>query len=88
MPRVARGFIAVGNATWRLAESGFAGEIFNVTDRSRATVGEMAEAAARAAGHEGSVRMLPVEEEPDPGPAVDRADLRQLVAHARHIQLA
>ena len=34
----------------RVAESGLAAEIFNLTDRSRSTVGEMAAAAARAAG--------------------------------------
>jgi nucleoside-diphosphate-sugar epimerase len=52
----------LADAYVRLAESGLAGEIFNVTDRSRSTVGEMAEAAARAAGHSGAVRRVPVEE--------------------------
>ena len=52
----------LADAYVRLAESGYAGEIFNVTDRSRSTVGEMAGAAARAAGHPGAVRKVPVEE--------------------------
>ncbi len=52
----------LADAYVRLAESGYAGEIFNVTDRSRSTVREMAEAAARAAGHPGGVRLVPVEE--------------------------
>lgn len=38
----------------RAAESGLKGELFNATDRSRATVREMAEAASRAAGKGGA----------------------------------
>jgi nucleoside-diphosphate-sugar epimerase len=52
----------LADAYVRLAESGCAGEIFNVTDRSRATVREMAEAAARAAGRPDAVRLVPLEE--------------------------
>lgn len=52
----------VADAYVRAAESGERGEIFNVTDRSRATVGDMAEAAARAAGHAGAIRFLPAAE--------------------------
>src|SRR5207249_3328779 len=40
----------LADAYVRAAESGRAGEVFDVTDRSRATVLEMATAAARAAG--------------------------------------
>jgi nucleoside-diphosphate-sugar epimerase len=40
------------------AESGVKGELFNATDRSRATVREMAEAASRAAGKGGAVTEL------------------------------
>src|SRR5436190_1776913 len=48
---------------WRpAAESGLAGEIFNVTDRSRFTVLELATAAARAAGYKGEIRPLPLAE--------------------------
>ncbi len=46
----------------RGVESGLSGEVFNVADRSRATVGEMAAAAARAAGSTGAVGYLPLAE--------------------------
>jgi len=46
----------------RAAESGRAGEIFNVTDRSRFTALEMATAAARTAGYAGEVRSVPLAE--------------------------
>ena len=46
----------------RAAESGPAGEVFDVTDRSRATVLEMATAAARAAGFQGELRPVPLGE--------------------------
>jgi nucleoside-diphosphate-sugar epimerase len=52
----------LADAYLRLAEAGLDGEIFNVTDRSRPTVGEMAAAAARAAGHPGAVLNMPVDE--------------------------
>src|SRR5881396_2525420 len=39
-----------------------AGEVFDVTDRSRATVLEMATAAARAAGFQGELRPVPLGE--------------------------
>jgi nucleoside-diphosphate-sugar epimerase len=52
----------LADAYVRLAESGYSGEIFNVTDRSRSTLRGMAEAAARAAGRPGAVRLVPVEE--------------------------
>jgi nucleoside-diphosphate-sugar epimerase len=46
----------------RLGESSMGGEIFNLTDRSRDTVGAMARAAASAVGFGGGVRLLPVAE--------------------------
>jgi nucleoside-diphosphate-sugar epimerase len=52
----------VGDAYVRAAESGASGEIFNLTDGSRESVREMAEAAARAAGARLPIRFLPVEE--------------------------
>jgi len=52
----------LGEAYVRAAESGLAGEVFDVTDRSRATVLEMATAAARAAGYAGEVRAVPLAE--------------------------
>ncbi len=52
----------LADAYVRAAESGLAGEVFDVTDRSRATVLEMATAAARAAGYMGEVRSVPLAE--------------------------
>jgi nucleoside-diphosphate-sugar epimerase len=46
----------------RVIESGACGEVFNFTDRSRATVGEMAGAAARAAGYDGDIERVPLAE--------------------------
>ncbi len=46
----------------RAAESGLKGEIFNAVDRSRTSVRELAEAAARAAGHTGEIHYVPVAE--------------------------
>jgi nucleoside-diphosphate-sugar epimerase len=44
------------------AESGCRGEVFNASDRSRATVRECAEAASRAAGADGKVASTTVAE--------------------------
>jgi len=46
----------------RVVERALSGEVFNLTDRSHATVAEMAAAAGRAAGYEGEIRYLPVAE--------------------------
>jgi nucleoside-diphosphate-sugar epimerase len=51
----------LGNAYLRAAESGLSG-IFNVTDRSRASLLEMAGAVARVTGYTGGVRTTPVAE--------------------------
>ncbi|MGE5311227.1 MAG: NAD-dependent epimerase/dehydratase family protein [Nitrospirota bacterium] len=45
----------------RAAESGLTGEAFNLVDRSRATVGDMARYVACAAGYEGKIEFLPVD---------------------------
>lgn len=45
----------------RAIESGLSGEIFNVTDRSRAPVRRLVVAAAKAAGFAGEIRWIPVE---------------------------
>jgi len=50
----------LADAYVRAVESGLSGEVFNVADRSRATVNEMAEAVARVAGCPGSVKHLSV----------------------------
>jgi len=52
----------LADAYVRAAGCGLGGEIFNVTDRSRFTVLEMATAAARAAGYQGEIRPAPVAE--------------------------
>lgn len=46
----------------RAAESGLGGEVLNATDRSRATVNECAAAASRAAGADGRIEHVPVEQ--------------------------
>ena len=52
----------LGDAYVRAVESGLSGEIFNVTDRSRATVLEMAQAVARVTGYSGKIETTPVAE--------------------------
>ena len=52
----------LADAYVRAAESGLAGEAFDVVDRSRATVLEMATAAARALGYSGELRPTPLAE--------------------------
>lgn len=46
----------------RAVESGLAGEVFNVTDRSRAPLRRLVVAAAKAVGFTGEIRWIPVEE--------------------------
>lgn len=46
----------------RVAESGLGGEVLNATDRSRSTVNECAAAASLAAGAEGRLEHVPVEQ--------------------------
>lgn len=48
----------VAEAFWRAAESGLSGEVFNLVDRSRATIREM----ATAAGCTGKIEFIPVAE--------------------------
>ncbi len=50
------------NAYARAASSGLSGEIFNVTDRSRAPVRRLVTAAARAASFKGEIRWIPLED--------------------------
>jgi nucleoside-diphosphate-sugar epimerase len=52
----------LADAYVRATESSLAGEIFNVTDRSRFTVLELATAAARAAGYKGEIPLLSLAE--------------------------
>lgn len=50
------------DAYLRAGSSGLSGEIFNVTDRSRAPVRRLVAAAARAAGFKGEIGWIPVDE--------------------------
>jgi nucleoside-diphosphate-sugar epimerase len=52
----------LADAYVRAAESGLAGEVFDIVDRSRASVREMVTAAARAAGYKGDIRAVPLAE--------------------------
>jgi nucleoside-diphosphate-sugar epimerase len=49
----------VADAYVRIAESGLTSEIFDITDRSRATVGEMVRAVARVTEYGGEVQFIP-----------------------------
>jgi nucleoside-diphosphate-sugar epimerase len=52
----------LADAYVRVAESGLSGEVFNVTDRSRHRVRELAEAAGRAVGYKGGIRPIGLDE--------------------------
>lgn len=66
---------------YRLAvESDLGGDVFDVTDRSRDSVAEMAEAAARAAGHPGVPEFVPVAEA-----ARTMGDLAECLALDQHV---
>jgi nucleoside-diphosphate-sugar epimerase len=79
----------LADAYVRLAESGLRGEVFNVTDRSRDRVGDMAAAALRAAGGRGSVRTVsPAEAETTMGPLAHGLAVDQHIGSwkiARHL---
>jgi nucleoside-diphosphate-sugar epimerase len=51
----------LANGYLKAVESGRSSEIFNFTDRSRYTVMEMAQAAARAAGYSGPIEIMPLD---------------------------
>jgi len=52
----------LANAYLRAGESGLSGEVFNITDRSRWSVGEMLAAVARVTGYAGKITFIPVAE--------------------------
>lgn len=52
----------LADAYLRIAAMAPAGEVFNISDRSRWTVGDMVNAVARVTGLEGGIRFIPVEE--------------------------
>jgi nucleoside-diphosphate-sugar epimerase len=64
----------------RAAESGLSGEVFNLADRSRATIREMATAAALAAGFTGEIEFIPVAEA-----AKTMGDLAECLALDQHV---
>lgn len=70
----------LADAYVRAAESGRAGEIFNVTDRSRATAMDMAQAVARVTGYAGQIERVPV------GVAAEEmGDLAECLALDQHV---
>lgn len=72
----------------KLAESGLGGEAFNLTDRSRSMVGEMAWAAAKAAGYAGDIRFVPLAEaEKGYGPVAAALALDQHVDSSKAVRL-
>lgn len=52
----------LADAYLRVGESGLFGEVFNITDRSRWSVGEMLAAVARVTGYPGKITWMPVSE--------------------------
>ncbi len=64
----------------RVAECGLAGEVFNLTDRSRSPVREMVEAVARATGYSGNIQFLPVAEA-----AKNMGDFAECLALDQHV---
>jgi len=52
----------LADAYRRAGESGLSGEVFNITDRSRWSVGEMLAAVARVIGYAGKITFVPVAE--------------------------
>jgi len=78
----------LADAYVRAAESSLAGEIFNVTDRSRFTVLELATAAARAAGYKGEIPLLPLAEaKKTMGDFADALALNQHVDSGKAVRL-
>ena len=78
----------LADAYVRAAESGLTGEIFNVTDRSRFTMLELATAAARAAGYTGEIPLLPLAEaKKTMGDFADALALNQHVDSGKAVRL-
>lgn len=61
-------------------ESGLSREVFNITDRSRATVSDMVEAVRRVTGYAGEIRYVPVSEG-----AASMGDLAECLALDQHV---
>jgi nucleoside-diphosphate-sugar epimerase len=77
----------LGSAYVRAAESGLTG-VFNVTDRSRASLLDMAGAVARVTGYTGAIRAVPVAEAAaSMGTLAEALALDQHVDSRRAVQL-
>lgn len=78
----------LAEAYLRAAESGLIAEDFNISDRSRWTVEEMAEAAADAAGYVGEITTLAVEEAAaEMGPMAEALALNQHVDARKAVRI-
>lgn len=78
----------LADAYVRAAESGLIAEDFNISDRSRWTVGEMARAAADAAGYDGSIKTVPVQEAAEEmGPMAEALAINQHVDARKAVRL-
>ncbi len=70
----------LADAYLRAGESGFSGEVFNITDRSRGSVGEMLAAVARVTGYAGKITFIPVAEA-----AKSMGDFAECLALDQHV---
>lgn len=70
----------LADAYVRIAETAPAGEIFNISDRSRWTVGDMVQAVARASDFNGDINFVPVAEA-----AKDMGAMAEALAVDQHI---
>ena len=78
----------LADAYVRVAESGLSGEIFNISDRSRYTVKEMAEAVARAVSYKGEITYQPVDQAAKKvGPVAEALALDQHVDARKAVRL-
>jgi nucleoside-diphosphate-sugar epimerase len=78
----------LADAYVRAAELGVSREVFNITDRSRDTVGEMLQAVAGVSGYHGETRFIPVSEATAKlGPFAECLALDQHVDAAKAVRL-
>jgi nucleoside-diphosphate-sugar epimerase len=70
----------LADAYLRAGESGLSGEVFNITDRSRWSVGEMVSAVARVTGYTGKITFIPVAES-----AKTMGDFAECLALDQHV---
>jgi nucleoside-diphosphate-sugar epimerase len=78
----------LADAYVRIAESAPAGEIFNISDRSRWTVKEMAEAVSRASGFNGDINYIPIDEAAkEMGPMAEALAVNQHIDSRKAVNL-